>query len=74
MRLMQATMSDLVFQIVLIYLDDLLVFSPAFQDHLVTLEMVLKRLKQTGLKSKWRSVISSSPRSGFLVTKSQPKA
>lgn len=29
-HLMQATMSDLVFQIVLIYLDDLLVFSPTF--------------------------------------------
>uniref|UniRef100_A0A8P4GS98 Gypsy retrotransposon integrase-like protein 1 n=1 Tax=Dicentrarchus labrax TaxID=13489 RepID=A0A8P4GS98_DICLA len=51
-RLMQATMSDLVFQIVLVYLDDLLVFSPTFQDHLVRLETVLKRLRDTGLKVK----------------------
>lgn len=42
-RLMQATMSDLAFQIVLIYLDDLLVFSSTFQDHLVRLETVLSR-------------------------------
>lgn len=51
-RLMQTTMSDLVFQIVLIYLDDLLVFSPTFQDHLVRLETVLKRLRETGLRVK----------------------
>lgn len=51
-RLMQATMSDLVFQIVLVYLDDLLVFSQTFQEHLERLETILKRLKNTGLKVK----------------------
>lgn len=51
-RLMQATMSDLVFQIVLIFLDDLLVFSATFQDHLVSLETALTRLRETGLKVK----------------------
>lgn len=45
-------MNDPVFQIVLIYLDDLLVFLPTFQDHLVRLETVLKRLRETGLKVK----------------------
>lgn len=45
-------LSDLVFQIVLIYLDDFLVFSLMFQDHLVRLKMVLKRLKETRLKVK----------------------
>lgn len=49
---MQATMSDLVFQIVLIFLDDLLVFSATFQDHLVQLETALTRLRETGLKVK----------------------
>lgn len=34
-HLMQAIMSNLVFQIVLIYLDDLLVYSSTFRDHLV---------------------------------------
>lgn len=51
-RLMQATMSDLMFQIVLVYLDDLLVFSSTLSDHLVRLETVLRRLRETGLKVK----------------------
>lgn len=50
--LMKATLSDLVFQIMLIYLDDLLVFSPTFQGHLLRLEAVLKWLRKTGLKVK----------------------
>lgn len=40
-RLMQATMSDLVFQIVIVYLDDLLVFSSTLSEHLVRLKTVL---------------------------------
>lgn len=50
-RLMQATMSDLVFQIVLTYLDDLLVCLTS-QDHLVRLDTVFKKLRETGLKVK----------------------
>lgn len=65
-RLMQATMSDLAFQIVLIYLDDLLVFSPTFQDHLVRLETVLKRLKETGLKVKVEKCHFLQPKVRFL--------
>ena len=51
-RLIHAIMSDLVFQVVLVYLNDLLVYSSTFQDHLVRLETVLKRLRETGLKLK----------------------
>uniref|UniRef100_A0A9J8AN32 ribonuclease H n=1 Tax=Cyprinus carpio carpio TaxID=630221 RepID=A0A9J8AN32_CYPCA len=51
-RLMQATMNDLVFQILLVYLDDILVYSSTFQEHLVRLETVLRRLQDTGLKIK----------------------
>lgn len=65
-RLMQATMSDLVFQIVLIYLDDLLVFSQTFQDHLVRLETVLKRLRETGLKVKMEKCHFLQPEVKFL--------
>lgn len=51
-RLMQAIMSDLVFQMVLVYLDDLLVYSSTFEGHLVRLESVLQRLREAGLKVK----------------------
>lgn len=51
-RLMQDTMSDLVLQIVLVYLDDLLVFSSTLSNNLVRLETVLKRLRETELKVK----------------------
>lgn len=51
-RLMQATMSDLIFQILLVYLDDILVFSETFEQHLERLETVFRRLAETGLKIK----------------------
>lgn len=51
-RLMQATMSDLIFQMLLVYLDDILVFSETFDEHLQRLETVLRRLAETGLKVK----------------------
>lgn len=51
-RLMQATMSDLIFQVILVYLDDILLFSESFDNHLCRLEMVLSRLAETGLKVK----------------------
>lgn len=50
--LMQVIMSDLVFQILLVYLDDILVFSDTFKQHLETLETVFQRLAETGLKVK----------------------
>lgn len=51
-RLMQATMNDLIFEIMLVYLDDILVYSPSFESHLERLDIVLKRLKHAGLKLK----------------------
>ncbi len=51
-RLMQAVMSDLVFQVLIVYLDDILLFSQTFEGHLERLQMVLKRLAETGLKVK----------------------
>lgn len=52
-RLMQATMSDLIFDIMLVYLDDILVYSLSFESHLERLDLVFKRLRDTGLKVKW---------------------
>ncbi len=51
-RLMQTTMSDLIFQIMLVYLDDILVFSKTFPEHLERLRTALTRLQETGLKVK----------------------
>lgn len=65
-RLMQAVMSDLVFQIVLIYLDDLLVYSSTFDEHLARLETVFKRLRETGLKVKVEKCYFLQPEVRFL--------
>lgn len=49
-RLMQTTMNDLAFQILLIYLNDLLIYSKTFEDHLERLNIVFDRLTEIGLK------------------------
>nr|KAG5707511.1 hypothetical protein BaRGS_012015 [Batillaria attramentaria] len=51
-RLMQATMSDFLFQFLLVYLDDLLIYSRTFDEHLLHLERLLQRIAETGLKLK----------------------
>ncbi|KAL1278989.1 hypothetical protein QQF64_025662 [Cirrhinus molitorella] len=71
-RLMQAVMSDLIFQVLIVYLDDILLFSRTFEEHLERLEMVLKWLAETGLKVKlgkccFLQVIRCQCR-GFLLT------
>ena len=49
-RLMQTSMNDLIFQILLVYLDDLLVYSKTFEEHLQRLQTVFDRLREVGLK------------------------
>ena len=49
-RLMQTTMNDLAFQILLVYLDDLLVYSQTFDEHVERLQIVFDRLREVGLK------------------------
>ena len=51
-RLMQVTMSDFAFQFLLVYLDDLLVYSKTFDKHMEHLERLLQRVTETGLKLK----------------------
>ncbi|GFN82820.1 retrovirus-related pol polyprotein from transposon 17.6 [Plakobranchus ocellatus] len=49
-HLMQSSVNDLVLRIILVYLDDVLVFSSGFDDHIMRLETVFNCLKELGLK------------------------
>jgi hypothetical protein len=49
-RLMQTTMSDFLYSFLLVYLDDLLVYSKTFDDHIDHLDRLLQRIRDTGLK------------------------
>ena len=51
-RLMQACLGDENYKTLLIYLDDVLVFSNDFASHLVQLQLVFNQLRQHGLKIK----------------------
>ncbi len=51
-RLMETVMGDLHLMWCLIYLDDVVVFSRTFDDHLDRLEAIFQRLAQVGLKLK----------------------
>ena len=49
-RLMQQIFSDTVFQTLLVYLDDIVVYSQSLDEHLQRLEFVFERLRAHGLK------------------------
>lgn len=51
-RLMQACLGDKFFHSVLCYLDDILVYSSTFKEHLERLKLVFQRLRDHGLKIK----------------------
>ena len=51
-RLMQASLGDLHLNQCLLYLDDIIVFSRTFEEHLASLEKVFSCLKQANLKLK----------------------
>lgn len=51
-RLMQRIFGDQQCQSLLLYLDDIVVFSSTFRQHLERLEVVLQRLRKEGLKAK----------------------
>ena len=51
-RLMQSCLHDQIYQLLLVYLNDVIVFSKTFDEHLERLDKVLTRLAQQGLKIK----------------------
>ena len=46
-RLMDMAMAGLEYEICLVYLDDIIVFSSTLEEHLVRLSLVLDRIHQT---------------------------
>ena len=49
-KLMQTVFRDEVLQILIMYLDDIIVFSQDIPEHLRQLEIVLKKLRDHGIK------------------------
>ena len=49
-RLMEIVLSGLTYDIVLVYLDDIIVFGRSFSEHLERLQSVLKRIQDANLK------------------------
>ena len=49
-RLMESCMGDLHLSFCLLYLDDIVIFSKTYEEHLVRLEAVFQKLKEAGLK------------------------
>ena len=50
-RLMDRVLSDLLWSKVMVYLDDIIIYSETWQEHLATLDEVLRRLRAAGLKA-----------------------
>ena len=50
-RLMDRVLSDLLWHKVMVYLDDIIIYSETWQEHLATLDDVLRRLRAAGLKA-----------------------
>ncbi len=65
-RLMGVVLGDLTFDILLIYLDDIIVFSKDFESHCQRLEIVFNRLRQHGLKLKPSKCFLLKPEVKFL--------
>ena len=65
-RLTQSTMSDFIFQFLLVYLDYLLVYSKTFVEHLAHLGRLLQRIIDVGWSWRWTSASFYDARSTQL--------
>jgi len=70
-RLMSLVMRGLIFEKVLVFIDDTLVFGKDFDDHLNNLELVFERFRRSGLKfkpKKCRIVLRGAKFLGHVVS------
>ena len=51
-RLMQSCLNDQIYQTLMVYIDDIIIFAETFDDHLARLDKALARLTEHGLKIK----------------------
>lgn len=65
-RLMQECLGNLNMSICLIYLDDLIIFSKTFEEHLERLDIILERLKECNLKLAPEKCVFFQPEVKFL--------
>lgn len=65
-RLMESVLGDLAFDVLLVYLDDILVFSKDFHSHLEKLDLVFRRLRDHGLKLNPKKCFLLRPEVKFL--------
>ena len=65
-RIMDVVLSDVKYSQVMVFLDDLLIFSETFEEHLERLENVFKRLKDAGLTVKPSKVFLMLPGVKYL--------
>lgn len=65
-RLMERMFGDQRFQTLLLYLDDIIIFSSTVQQHLERLEMVLSRLQRQGLKANLQKCCFFQPQVTYL--------
>jgi RNase H-like domain found in reverse transcriptase/Reverse transcriptase (RNA-dependent DNA polymerase) len=71
-RLMDTIFRGVLWNFVLVYIDDIVVYSNTFQDHLQHLQESFSRLKKSGMKlkpSKCKLFLSELPLLGHLVTR-----
>jgi hypothetical protein len=51
-RLMNDVFADILWKCVIVYFDDIVIFSKSFDEHITHIQMVMERLRQAGLQAK----------------------
>ena len=65
-RLMETVLAGLARKTCMVYIDDILIFSKTFEEHLTHLEEVFNRLRQAGLRLKLKKCTFAQPKVEYL--------